>query len=441
MKIEFIKRGAATRLILIFAGWSTDTRYYNDCVVDGWDAAVVSDYRNLTMPQIPAQYSTVYVFAYSLGVWAASVCNVPAAARIAICGSEIPISDEYGIPVSIFKATADGLTQASLKKFHLRMAGDKTTFNDIEIKLPEYPIIESLKEELYAIADQQNICKSGCSWDKVYIAKNDRIFPFSNIDRFWMSHAGAVKVVVDSSHAIDVAQIIKESVPDSEKIKAGFFKAISTYNDNAIVQSEICNRIGETICRLIKGKEHKLASVLEIGVGQGLLTDVWSKILAPSKATFVDLLQMPKFGIAEKEEYFLCDAEEWLKNSSVKYDVILSASTLQWFVDPIGFIQTVKEHLNPGGFAVISTFVKGNLHQLDSVRPCPLIYHSAEEYREFPGIKTEEWESTLKFSSARAMLLHLHHTGVTPRQQISSVRLSSLPTELTYRPLILVLTN
>ncbi len=100
------------------------------------------------MQKLPSQYSTIYVFAYSIGVWAAALSDVKAAARIAICGSEIPVSDDYGIPVAVYKATADGLTEASLKKFHRRMAGDRATIARIEPLLPIAPDVEALKEEL-----------------------------------------------------------------------------------------------------------------------------------------------------------------------------------------------------------------------------------------------------------------------------------------------------
>lgn len=447
MKIEFIKRGAATRLILIFAGWSTDARYYSDCVAEGWDTAVVSDYRDMTMPEIPAQYSTVYVFAYSLGVYAAAQSDVKAAARIAICGSPEPVSDAFGIPVAVYNATADGLTAASLKKFHRRMAGDRASIARIEPWLPTAPDVEALKEELYAIASHQSEKSIVCRWDRVYIAEKDRIFPLENLERYWSMQPDVVRIKKNVSHAIEIAKIIKEVLPDHAAIGGGFSTAVKSYNRSAIVQSEICIRMGEIIAEKLSRTKAEIGSLLEIGVGQGLLTEVWRKLLHPSKTTFVDLLPIPTFGVAPTEEYIVGDAEEWLKKSTEKFDVILSASTIQWFVDPIGFIQMVKDHLNPGGFAVISTFTQGNLHQLDAIRPCPLIYRSVEEYAAIPGIETESWTRTLQFSSSREMLLHLRHTGVTPKVSKSKEHkeenselnkgLSEFPSMLTYCPAIL----
>ncbi len=439
MKIEFIKRGAETRLILLFAGWSTDTRYYKDCIADGWDTAVVSDYRDLSMPDLPSQYSTIYIFAYSLGVFAASLCDIKAVAKIAICGSQIPVSDEFGIPIAVFNSTSEALSAESLKKFHRRMAGDRATLSRIAPLLPSSPDIDILKEELRAIKDAQGVSKPVFEWNKVYLAKHDRIFPFENLKRFWEVFPNVVKVAVESSHAIDISKIIKEVIPDHTSIGEGFSLAAETYKENAIVQAEICNKIGEILRHKLSDRKSQIDYLLEIGVGRGLLTDVWRCIVKPINATYVDLLPTPRFGIAKNEEYIVADAEEWLNKSSVKYDIILSASTIQWFADPLGFIKTVKDHLNPGGCAVISTFVKGNLHQLDEIRPCPLLYHTSEEYKEIPDVRVEEWEQTLSFSSPREMLMHLRHTGVSPRRCSSSVPLTSLPTELTYRPLILII--
>lgn len=447
MKIEFIRRGAATRLILIFAGWSTDARYYTDCVADGWDTAVISDYHNFSVPKIPEQYSTIYLFAYSLGVNVASLSGISATARIAICGTPYPVSDEYGIPGNIFKATADGLSERSLMKFHLRMAGDKATFEKIKEKLPYNSDVGALKEELYAIASYGRLDLPCCKWDRAYLASEDRIFPFENQKRYWDSRRETVKVVLHSSHAVSIQKIIMDSLPDPNRIGEGFARAVATYNANAVVQSEICHRIGEKLTSLLDGRDTKIGSLLEIGVGRGLLTDVWSKIVAPEHATFVDLFNMPVFGVAKQEKYVVTDAEEWLMTSSREFDLILSASTIQWFADPVGFINTVHSHLNRGGFAIISTFVKGNLRQLDSVRPSPIIYHTSDEYNSPWVEEMEEWERTLNFNSSREMLMHLKLTGVTPHSKDNKafgskhthLRISTLPTELTYSPIIMVI--
>ncbi len=451
MKIEFIKRGAETRLILLFAGWSTDARYYSDCIVDGWDTAVISDYRDMTMPELPSQYSTIYVFAYSLGVYAAAQSNVNAAARIAICGSPNPVSDEFGIPENIYYGTLDGLNVRSLMKFHIRMAGSRMDYEKLKHKLPSTPDIENLKEELRHIAllSKESGVRTFINFDKAYIAKEDNIFPYGNLSAYWDTHEETVTVSYDGPHAVDIAKIVKECIPDTRKICESFERAQSTYGKHAVVQAEICEKMGAELKSLLDGKVEPVTSLLEIGVGGGQLTKVWKEILTPKSATYVDLFKLPMFGIAEKENYIAADVEEWLKTTDETYDAILSASTIQWISDPVGFIGTVRKHLNPGGFAIISTFVKGNLHELDAVRPCPIIYRSAEDYAAVSDKIIEKWERTISFATPREMMMHLRHTGVSPRQNRLSFenkpvgttitgKLTNLPTSLTYMPLILL---
>ena len=453
MKIEFIKRGAATRLILIFAGWSTDARYYNDCVADGWDTAVVSDYRDLSMPPLPRQYTTVYVFAYSLGVAAASLCGFPAAVRIAVCGSPLPVSDSYGIPEHVYSGTLDGLDEKSLMKFHLRMAGDRSTFEYIKRKLPEDPDIAVLKEELISIRDsvQEHGVDTGClSFDRVYLADCDRIFPYSSLRAYWNKNGVAEVVTLEAPHAVDMASVVRDCLPDPVSIGEGFARAVGSYNENAVIQKEICLRMCDRLEDMLQDVDAAGLSLLEIGVGCGMLTDGWRRMLRPRKATYIDLTDLPEFGAAAEERYIRADAEAWLEASDERFDVILSASTIQWFADPVRFVSTVGRHLNPGGFAILSTFVKGNLEELNAVRPAPIIYRTKEEYEKSGNMETESWERVMRFDSAKEMLMHLRLTGVSPRRSIrdmyrkkdgspAAVKLTGLPDRLTYRPLVMIL--
>lgn len=447
MKIEFIRRGAATRLILIFAGWSTDPRFYRDCLVNGWDTAVVSDYRDMTLPEIPFQYSSIYIFAYSLGVWAASVANIDAATRIAIFGTPKPVSNDFGIPDAIFMGTAQGLSEKTLAKFHLRMAGSKSAFEEMTELLPPHPNIDLLKEELLNIAEKS--CDSPTAdqyhWHRTYIANKDHIIPTLNQLRYWKEHPETEIVALDSAHYADIPSIIRNCIPDPDAIGEGFANALSTYHKHAIVQSEVCQRIGEMLRNFYNANEPEIESLLEIGPGKGLLTDAWSKYITPNKATYVDLYEMQLFGNAPDERYLVNDAEKWLETTDEKFDVILSASAIQWFADPIRFISIVRKHLNPGGIAIISTFTKGNLRELDQLRPSPIIYRSIEEYAAIDGAKINYWERILEFDSPRDMLMHLKRTGVKPSSSAkcfnisTSLPLTSLPTSLTYTPLIITL--
>lgn len=453
MKIEFIKRGAETRLILIFAGWSTDARFYSECIVDGWDTAVIYDYRDMAFPGIPAQYTTVFVFAYSLGVWVASKCDIDAALRVAVCGTPAPVSDYLGIPEHIFSGTATGLSAASLSKFHRRMAGDRASYERMTRLLAKDPDVDSLKEELISISAQsKGEWNSSMRWHRAYVAMKDNIFPVENQIRFWSEFSDAQVIRLQSPHYIDLASVVRQCIPVCADIGHGFSRAVSSYNKNAVVQKEVCQRIEEILAGHFTPGNRSVGSLLEIGAGSGMLTEHWCRVLCPDSATYVDLVDMRKFNKANIEQYVVEDAELWLEKSGGKFDVIVSASTIQWFADPVGFVRSVRSHLNAGGIAVLSTFVSGNLEQLDSIRTSPVIYRSAAEYGAIPGVVVEQWTRTLTFETSRDMLMHLLNTGVSPRSKSKDkkteaeasgnpLRIVGLPTSLTYTPLILVIEN
>lgn len=443
MKIEFISGGAGTRLILIFAGWSTDPGFYRKCVVEGWDTAVVYDYRTLQIPAIPSHYSTIYLFAYSIGVWAASLSKIETAANIAICGTPYPCSDAYGIPSAIFRGTATQLSSKSLAKFHMRMAGGKSAWLEMRSILPADPDIDGLRDELLFIEASGSTEAESRKWNRAYVADNDAIIPAAAQMRYWKDYDGNAEiVVVNSSHCADIASIIRECLPDYSAIGSGFRKASASYGENAVVQAEICDRIAHRL-RSLKGQfPMPHASLLEIGPGQGMLSRRWSEIFHPSKAEYVDLCKVPQFGFADCEKYTVADAEEYVKEIGSKFDVILSASTIHWFADPIGFVRNLPTLLNPGGIAIVSTFLKGNLGELDALRPSPVIYRSEEDYLDAGVDDAEVWARTLSFPSARDMLLHLKQTGVSPSRggkQHEPLKLSQLPRSLTYRPMIMLI--
>lgn len=445
MKIDFIKRGAETRLILIFAGWSTSPDFYRDCTAHGWDTAVVYDFRDLTFPKIPEQYKTIYIFAYSIGIWAASIAPFNAAAKIAICGTPFPSSDEWGIPSAIYEATIRNLSEKSLQKFHIRMAGGKSSWLMMKHKLPENPDIGKLREELEFIKSQKNPIHNPQRWDRAYVPSDDAVIPSSNQQNFWQLKADCTDIIMkEGCHALDLAGIVRECIPNPPAIGKSFLKAAASYNSNAIVQAEVCDKMIDLLRRNHPGCNDKSISLLEIGPGRGMLTHRWKELLKPQSATYIDLSEMPRFEAAFSELYIKDDAESFIESSSSRFDVILSASTIQWFADPLGFVSNLRSHLNPGGVALISTFVKGNLHELDDVRTSPIIYRSAEDYEGCKIDSSFSWRHTLTFKNVREMLLHVHQTGISPSpgsKTESAVKISRLPKTLTYCPMVMMIKN
>lgn len=447
MKVEYIRHNAGNRaLILIFAGWSTGPSLYRDVHINGWDTAVVYDYtESSTDFSFLDSYSTIWLFAWSLGVKMAAAV-LPAhkiTAAYAINGTLNPVDDHDGIPTAIYNGTALNLDARNLKKFRRRMAPDAETYRqrfDTEFSEEE---IAKLRQQLYLIRDLDKPC-APLPWRRAYIATGDRIFPPDNMMRSWrMNNVEIVKT--PAAHYIPLTDIVRAVIPDCSLIARKFGQASATYNKNAIAQQRIARRL---VCNLDRFKITQNADVLEIGPGTGMFSRLYAEKIKPARIDFVDIASVPAMGIAGVENYHCEDAEKWIYENKETYDCIFSASTIQWFVNIPEFLRNCRRSLRAGGVILMSSFLPGNLGELDPLRPSPIHYHSIESYREwmkryFTNIEIFTEDITLEFSSPRELMLHLRLTGVSGSAPSPHVTPSSLRSirSITYRPVYLAATR
>lgn len=441
------------RLILIFAGWSTTPALYRDVMRRGWDVAVVHDYDSFSFSDeeltLLESFDTIWLYAWSLGVAAAEAMfsNHPElriAAAYAVNGSTNPVDDSEGIPVTIFEGTMQNLSQSNLLKFRKRMAGDSATFKAYFNTEFDDARIEQLKAQLQLFMNYQPSGTTSIPWRRSYIGDADRIFPPENLARNWQRH-NVETVTTAQAHFISIASIVDRTLQDTEVVGQKFKSALPTYDLHAQAQKIIADRLAGLI---ISNSPAKVSRILEIGQGSGILTRKYAPVLKPSAIDFVDISETPVFNVAPVENYFCQDAEEWASQSNERYDLIVSASTVQWFSDLEVFIKNCRRLLNPGGSMFFSTFLPGNLQELDTLRPTPIHYHSKEDVVKFCSRHlsldfTEEEDIKLNFQSPRDLLMHLRYTGVAGSGNNSSLsrKLSSLPSSLTYRALYVKLTR
>ena len=178
MKQVYLIHEGHPRLLLFFVGWAADATpfcHYRPC---GMDYAVVYDYRDLRLDLgFLSNYREVHVLSWSMGVWAAGQVLLGMDARqlsriattTAFAGSQHPIDDREGIPRSIFQATLQGLTPASLQKFLRRMCGSSAAYRAFMAVTPRRDFSE-VQEELRQI--EQFVEASGMPHHRL----NDRGF-------------------------------------------------------------------------------------------------------------------------------------------------------------------------------------------------------------------------------------------------------------------------
>ncbi|MDE5806937.1 MAG: DUF452 family protein [Muribaculaceae bacterium] len=436
MNISFIDKGnESRRLILVFPGWSCGKELYADFSFNGWDVAVVEGYDDLSFDSTALKdYPTIYLFAWSLGVYMASVANIEEliTGAFALNGTLIPADDSYGIPVEIYKGTATNLSPRNLLKFRRRMAGDATTYKDLFSRSFSQEETELLKKELLTIAEHQNPTPSfNLPWSKVFLSENDAIFPYENMKRHWEEAAGGVNceiIPLKEGHYVPLDRIVRFCIPSIEKVSRRFSKAASTYNRRAVAQRELAS----ILCRHMKQAGLKNGGkFLEIGPGTGLFTEEVINTFSPSEIDFVDISDMRPDAHGLPSSFHQTDAEEWIANSEGRYDAILSSSTVQWFVNLPLFIKNASERLKEGGMLGFSTFLPGTMEELSSFRPSPLHYHSPEEIAEwlepyFKEISIETLTITLSFDSPRELFSHLRETGVGGSAPSGNLPLSAI---------------
>lgn len=199
MQIDRLIQAGHKHLVLFFNGWSTPPALFRHLELPAHsDCWLVYDYRQLFLSHLPvelANYDSIQVYAWSLGVWVASQVlpkwgNLPITKAIAINGTPTPLSRTEGIPEAAFRATLRHLTPEGLHLFNQRICQTAEALRTYEACAPR-PLPE-VAEELRALyaAIKGAEAETGSPWDLAYVSSpevGDAIFPVANQLRAWQS--------------------------------------------------------------------------------------------------------------------------------------------------------------------------------------------------------------------------------------------------------------
>lgn len=458
MKFQIISNTASDRLILVFAGWGMDPGVFRHLSHEGYDVAVVWDYRDFGIDwSVLDGYSEICVIAWSLGVYAASMAchgiENRITLRIAVNGTTHPVHNSLGIPEAVYEGTAATLDDRRLQKFFRRMCGDRDSYAHFSERAPQRPV-EELRDELNAIWPQPVLANPPVEgWDRAYIGRADAIFPAVNQQRAWDA-AGVPVIALDAPHYIDLQRVIDHAVIHKDLAAKRFGERRQSYERHARVQRRIVESLDASI------REHRIDehlavcghAVLEIGCGTGMLTRRLLEYLRPEALHLWDIA--PDAYTCEGATFRACDAELAItKTLPERFDAIVSASTVQWFNSPRRFMAECGRVLRPGGWLVLSAFAKGNLEEVAQAtgRSLPLL--PAEEWKAMvpKGFEIVEFTcntAELVFDSPLDVFRHLQLTGVNGLASYSGAALrraiDNYPMRLdgryylTYKPFILI---
>lgn len=423
MKYKFIKRENSTSLAVLFTGWGFTPDYYEDADIS-CDFVVVYDYVNINLDtSIFNGYTSIYLFAWSFGVFEAyrffadKNSGYPIVFSMAVNGTIFPVNDEKGIPEAIFNGTHDNLCERTLNKFYLRMCGSSVIYKDFIKKCPKKNIT-GLKEELRFVynhsLNEEIEPLNDFIWDIAVVSKNDNIFPFENQLKGWKNNCNKI-IVSEGPHLYnDLIRLINSRIIDKKLIKKRFSKILDSYSKEAIPQNLVSKELFRKWAS-IDIQSNK--SILEIGCGTGFLTKLYAGLIKPSQLVLNDLCKM-NFTLDNVDYSFVeGDAEEYVANTNCRFDYILSASAIQWFENIPALFQNFKRILNKGGYLILSTFGNRNFEEIESLTHNSLKYLSIQNLKEyldndFDVFYLDEKIIKMDFETPMEVLKHLRLTGV-----------------------------
>lgn len=155
---------------------------------------------------------------------------------------------------------------------------------------------------------------------------------------------------------------------DKTAVRTAFDRAAHSYDESAVVQKEIGDRLIERM-----GAAHRIpACILDLGAGTGLVTERLRKQFRKSRVTALDLsLQMLKHARRRdgwlRRSRYICGDIESLPLLDDTCDAVFSNLALQWCNAPGLFFRELRRVVRPGGAVWFSTFGPDTLKE---VRKC-----------------------------------------------------------------------
>ena len=204
---------------------------------------------------------------------------------------------------------------------------------------------------------------------------------------------------------------------DKELVKERFSKASATYSTDAVVQKHIAQQMNNIIRNFVPASNRN--NVLEIGCGTGLFTRMYLKDNIIDRLVMNDICDNMECElsdlIGENISFMPGDAENM--NFPENQDMIVSCSAIQWFEDPIGFMERCRSKLRPSGILAISSFAPDNFREISSLSSCSLKYIPVETIKNslskyYDIIYCSEEKMSLFFDTPEDVLRHLKRTGV-----------------------------
>lgn len=204
---------------------------------------------------------------------------------------------------------------------------------------------------------------------------------------------------------------------DKQQVAIRFSQAKSEYDNNAIAQQCIVQKL----MALLTTQGKAFGKILEIGCGTGMLSEQLVSYCEFERLVLNDLCRDYEPVLRKKlpypsVHYHFGDAER--ENFGMGYDLVISASAVQWFENEANFLKKMANMLNDDGILLFNTFSSKNLYEIKCLLKTGLTYPTEDEWYKLLADKFEVLVLTMEeiplyFDCALSVLTHLNKTGVS----------------------------
>lgn len=183
MHYEWLAKGQSSRVILFFNGWGMTKKSIAHLTKENaagkdFDVLHICNYQEPNLPQFDfSSYASIFLIAWSMGVYMSTQIDVPVTQKIAFCGTGNPIDLKEGIAPKVYQLTIKSFSEKTLPVFSEKIGFDMDSARSAK----------ELQQELIAI--QRYDFPKNSTFDCAFIADNDTIFPPQAQERYWRKNA------------------------------------------------------------------------------------------------------------------------------------------------------------------------------------------------------------------------------------------------------------